>query len=225
MDRVRAKAALGLGQLVVVLAVVIFLPAGSIRFIEGWVFLAVFAGSSLAITIYLARHDPRLLERRIQAGPIAERERSQKFIQGIASLAFLATLVVPALGRRFGWARVPLPGVVAGDVLVGLGFLAVFFVFKANTFTSSVIEVAAEQEVIETGPYAVVRHPMYAGALVLILGIPLALGSWVGLATFAPFVVVLALRLREEERFLAAQLKGYAEYCAKTPYRLIPGVW
>jgi protein-S-isoprenylcysteine O-methyltransferase Ste14 len=118
-----------------------------------------------------------------------------------------------------------LPVVIAGDALVLLGFLAVFLVFRENTFTSSVIEVAAGQRVIDSGPYALVRHPMYAGALVLVAGIPMALGSVVGLAAFPPFVGVIAWRLLDEERFLVAHLVGYAAYSQRIRWRLIPHVW
>jgi protein-S-isoprenylcysteine O-methyltransferase Ste14 len=219
------KAGLGFVQLVVTLGLFLFVPAGTVRFVEGWCFLAVFFGAALAITLYLAKMDPALLERRTQAGPIAEKEWSQKIIQGLASVAFLATIVVPALDHRYGWSHVPLFGVVAGDALVALGFLVVFLVFRENTFTSSVIEVAAEQRVIDTGPYAAVRHPMYAGALVLIAGMPLALGSLVGLATFVPFIAILVWRLLDEERFLGTNLSGYAGYQERVRFRLIPGVW
>jgi protein-S-isoprenylcysteine O-methyltransferase Ste14 len=223
--QVTRKAAGGLAQLVVVIGLLLFAPAGTLRFVEGWIFLALFAASSLAITIYLARKDPALLERRAQAGPAAEKERSQKIIQGLASLAFVATIVVPALDHRFRWSHAPLPVVVVGDVLVALGFAIVFLVFRENTFTSAVIEVAAEQRVIDTGPYAVVRHPMYAGALVLVAGIPLALGSVVGLVVFVPFVAILVWRLLDEERFLVGHLAGYAAYREKTRYRLVPYVF
>jgi len=219
------QAALGFAQLVVVMGLVLFAPAGTLRWVEGWVFLGLFFGSSLAITIYLARKDPALLQRRTQAGPLAEKERSQKIIQGVAGISFLSTLVLPALDHRFGWSHVPLPGVIAGDALVLLGFLIVFLVFRENTFTSSVIEVAAEQRVIDTGPYAVVRHPMYVGGLVLVAGIPLALGSLVGLATFPPFAAIIVWRLVQEERFLVQHLAGYPAYRQKTRHRLIPRVW
>jgi protein-S-isoprenylcysteine O-methyltransferase Ste14 len=222
---VTRKAMMGLAQLVVVMGLMLFGAAGTVRFVEGWVLLALFSGASLAITIYLARKDPALLERRTQAGPVAEKQRSQKIIQGLASVSFLSVLVVPALDHRFGWSHAPLLLVVAGDLLVSLGFLIVFFVFKENTFTSSVIEVAAEQRVIDTGPYAVVRHPMYSGALVLLAGLPLALGSLVGLVTFVPFAAVIVWRLLDEERFLATRLPGYVSYREKTRYRLIPRIW
>jgi protein-S-isoprenylcysteine O-methyltransferase Ste14 len=224
-DKVARKAAAGLAGLVVVMGLVVFLPAGTIRFVEGWVFLALFFCASLAITVYLAKKDPALLERRTQAGPVAEKEPTQKVIQGLASIAFLSTLVVPALDHRSGWSRAPLLAVIAGDLLIALGFYVVFLVFQANTFTSSVIEVARDQRVIETGPYASVRHPMYAGALVLVAGIPLALGSLAGLVTFPPFVAILVWRLLDEERFLAEELPGYAAYRAKIRWRLVPHVW
>jgi protein-S-isoprenylcysteine O-methyltransferase Ste14 len=219
------KAALGLAQLSVMLGLALFAPAGTLRFVEAWVFLALFFAASLAITVYLAKSDPALLERRTQAGPVAEKERAQKIIQGVASLAFVATIVVPALDHRFGWSRVPLPVVIMGDLLVALGFLIVFLVFRQNTFTSSIIEVTAEQRVIDSGPYAIVRHPMYVGGLVLVSGIPLALGSLVGLATLPPFAAVVVWRLLDEERFLVGHLAGYTAYLEKTPYRLIPRVW
>jgi protein-S-isoprenylcysteine O-methyltransferase Ste14 len=219
------KAALGLANLSVVLALVIFGPAGTLRFVEGWVFLGLFTAASLAITLHLARTDPALLARRTQAGPVAEKERRQKVIQGVASISFLSTIVIPALDHRFGWSHAPLAVVVAGDAMVLAGFLFVFLVFRENTFTSSVIEVTSEQRVIDSGPYAVVRHPMYAGALVLVAGIPLALGSLVGLATLPPFAAVIVWRLLDEERFLVDRLPGYSAYRQRTRWRLIPHVW
>jgi protein-S-isoprenylcysteine O-methyltransferase Ste14 len=219
------KAALGLANLAVVLALLLFAPAGTIRWVQGWVLLGLFCGSSLAITVYLALEDPALLQRRTQAGPFAEKEQSQKIIQGLAGVSFLSTVVVPALDHRFGWSHAPLPVVIAGDALVLVGFFVVFRVFRENTFTSSVIEVAPEQRVIDSGPYAVVRHPMYAGALVLVAGIPMALGSPVGLATLPPFVAVIVWRLLDEERFLLDQLAGYPGYRQRVRWRLIPRVW
>lgn len=219
------KASLGLTNLVVVLGLVLFGSAGTLRFVEGWVFLGLFTAASLAITLHLARADPVLLQRRTQAGPIAEKERSQKVVQSFAGVSFLSTVVVPGLDRRLGWSHTPLPVVIVGDALVLLGFLVVFFVFRENTFTSSVIEVASGQRVIDSGPYASVRHPMYAGALVLVAGIPVALGSLVGLATLPPFVAIIVWRLLGEERFLMDHLPGYADYRRRVRWRLVPHVW
>jgi protein-S-isoprenylcysteine O-methyltransferase Ste14 len=219
------KAIAGLLWLMLVLGLALFAPAGTVHYVEAWIYLGIFGGASLAVTLYLAKKDPALLERRTKAGPLAEKERSQKIIQALASVAFLSLIVVPALDRRFGWSHVPLAAVVAGDVLVAAAFLGIFFVFRENTFTSATVEVAEEQRIVTTGPYAIVRHPMYASALLLVIGTPPALGSLVGLVTFVPFVAVLVWRLLDEERLLAKDLAGYAEYREKVRFRLIPGVW
>ena len=161
----------------------------------------------------------------MNAGPGAEKERSQKIIQSLATIGFIAVIVFPAVDHRFGWSSVPLPVAIAGDALVTLGLLIIFFVFKENTFTSSVIEVDPEQRVIATGPYALVRHPMYVGALVMLLGVPLALGSWWGLFTVIPITLVIVWRLVDEEKFLVKNLSRYSEYQNKVRYRLVPFIW
>jgi protein-S-isoprenylcysteine O-methyltransferase Ste14 len=168
------------------------------------------------------KNDPRLLERRVRAGPAAEKAGRQKIIQALAGLSFAATIALSALDHRCSWSRVPLVAVIAGNILVALGFLVVFLVFRENTFTSSIIEVGAGQTVVETGPYAIVRHPMYAGALVLVLGIPLALGSFWGLLAVASLTAAIVWRLLDEERFLSNHLPGYEQYCQKTRFRLTP---
>ena len=142
-----------------------------------------------------------------------------------ASLGFIGLIVFPALDHRFAWSHVPPYAALAGDVLVMLGWLAIFFVFKENTFTSATIELAPDQKVISTGPYALVRHPMYAGAFVMLLGIPIALGSWWGLLVIAAMMPALIWRLIDEEKFLARNLPGYVEYQKKVQYRLIPLIW
>jgi protein-S-isoprenylcysteine O-methyltransferase Ste14 len=223
--KLKAKAFEGLAQLSLVMGALVFLTAGTLRYFEGWFFLAVFFGASFAITLYLARHDPALLARRVEAGPAAEKSARQKTIQGLASASFLTVIVVPVLDHRFGWSRVPFAFVGIGDGLVVVGFWIVFRVFRENTFASAVIEVAAEQHVIDTGPYAWVRHPMYAGALILLAGVPLSLGSWWGLLTLVPFVAVIVWRLLDEEHVLTRELQGYEAYRTKTRYRLIPRVW
>jgi protein-S-isoprenylcysteine O-methyltransferase Ste14 len=221
----RRKAITGLVQLLLVMGLVIFAPAGTLYWSAAWVFLGVFFGSSLAITLYLMKNDPQLLERRVQAGPAAEKEKLQKVIMVVASLSFLATIIVPALDHRFGWSHVPLLVVALGDALVAIGFWIVFLVFRENTFTSATIEVAAEQRVIDTGPYAWVRHPMYAGGLLLLAGTPLALGSYWGLLTLVPMGASIVWRLLDEEAFLTKQLPGYDAYRRKTRHRLVPRVW
>lgn len=225
MPHLFLKALAGLSNLVFWLGVALFLPAWTFHYWQAWVFVGVFTSCVLAITIDLMKRDPALLERRMQVGPTAEKRTSQKILQSFASLAFLALFIVPSLDHRFGWSSVSVYVVGAGDLLVVLGLYAVLLVFKANTFTSATIEVRPEQRIVSTGPYAIVRHPMYAGALVMLVGIPLALGSWWGLLGVVPMTLVLALRLLDEEKVLGTELAGYAEYREKVRYRLVPGVW
>jgi protein-S-isoprenylcysteine O-methyltransferase Ste14 len=207
------------------MAALLFIPAGTICYWQAWVFMATFGGASSAIGIYLAIKDPQLLERRMHVGPTAETEKNQKIIMVFALVGFIALLVVPAFDHRFGWSTVPPAVSVAGDVLVALGFLFIFFVFKVNSYGASTIQIAEGQKVISTGPYALVRHPMYAGVLVMLVGVPLALGSWWGLCVLALMLPVLIWRLLEEEKFLAKNLPGYTDYQQKVPYRFIPYIW
>ena len=215
----------GLVFLLAVLAAALFGGAGTLAYWQAWTFLAVFSVAVTAITVDLAKRDPALLDRRVHAGPIAETARAQQVIQALASLVFLALFAVSALDRRFGWSHVPVPFIVAGDALVALGLYIVFRVFRVNTFTSATIGVEREQHVVDTGPYAVVRHPMYAGALVMLLGVPLALGSWWGLLVWPAMTVVIVVRLLDEEQRLMGELGGYADYTTRVASRLIPRLW
>ena len=193
-------------------AVLVFLPAGTLDYWQAWIFLGAFFAPVLVITIYLMKNDPGLLERRMTAGPLDEKETSQKVIQFLATIAFIAVMLVPALDHRFAWSAVPPYVVAVGDILVVLGFYFVFLVFKENTFTSALIELSTNQKVITTGPYALIRHPMYMGALIMLVGVPLALGSWWGLLTVVPMTLVIVWRLLGEEKFLVKNLAGYSEY-------------
>jgi protein-S-isoprenylcysteine O-methyltransferase Ste14 len=219
------RARLGLVALGVAMALLLFIPAGSARFWQGWVYLALFIGLSALITLDLMRRDPALLERRMKGGPTAEQRGQQKIIMLGASACFIAMLVVPALDYRLGWSRVPLAGVVAGDVLFIIGYGLIARVYRENTYTAATVEVAPEQRVISTGPYAIVRHPMYASALFYLIGTPLALGSYVGFAPLAVMLPLLIWRLFDEERMLAGELPGYTEYQSRVRYRLVPHVW
>jgi protein-S-isoprenylcysteine O-methyltransferase Ste14 len=161
----------------------------------------------------------------MSGGPTAEKETTQKIIMLFASIGFIALLVVPALDYRFGWSAVPVLLVIAGDLLVAIGFYFILLVYKENTFTSAIIEIAENQKVISTGPYALVRHPMYASALLYLTGTPLALGSYWGLVALVFMISFLIWRLFDEERFLAKNLPGYMEYQQKVQRRLVPYVW
>ncbi len=220
-----AKAWLWLVGVAAVMGDLIFASAGDLRFWQAWAFLAVFFGSSAAVTQYLIVNDPALLERRIAGGPTAETEPAQRLIMVLMSIGFVALIVVPGLDHRFGWSQAPVAVALAGDVLIAVGFFVVFQVFRQNSFASSTIRVAEGQTVASTGPYAIVRHPMYAGALIYLVGIPLALGSYWGLAVLALMVPILIWRLADEERVLEQRLPGYREYRQKVHYRLLPGVF
>lgn len=220
-----ARAFAGFAFLFAVIAVVLFGSAGTLDYPRAWAVLAVFFGSAGIITVWLWFRDKALLERRVKAGPGSEPDPMQNLVQALAGLVFLAIFVVPGLDRRFGWSHVALAVSLAGDVLVAVGFLIVFLTFRENSFTAGTIELAEGQHLVDSGPYAVVRHPMYAGALVMIVGLPLGLGSWWGLIPAAAMLPVLVWRLTREEAFLAANLSGYGDYRNRVRYRLAPVVW
>jgi protein-S-isoprenylcysteine O-methyltransferase Ste14 len=203
----------------------IFLPAGTFRYWQGWLFLAVFSCSTIGFTIYLALYDKPLLERRLAAGPQHEKERSQKIIVSLIFIAFFALIVLPALDHRYGWSPVPPSVTIAGDVLIILSFLFIFWVIKVNSYAASNIRVEKGQKVIDTGPYAYVRHPMYAGAVGLFIAIPLALGAWWWTLLTILCFPILVWRLFDEEKILRRNLQGYTEYTQEVRYRLIPYLW
>jgi protein-S-isoprenylcysteine O-methyltransferase Ste14 len=220
-----ARAFAGFVLLFAVVAVVLFGFAGTLRDGRAWGMLTAFFGCAGAITVWLWFRDKGLLERRVKAGPGSEPDPMQNIVQVLAGLVFLATFAVPGLDSRFGWSHVPIAVSLAGDVMIAIGFLIVFLTFRENTYTAGTIEIVEGQQVIDSGPYAVVRHPMYAGALVIMAGIPLALGSWWGLIPAAMLVPVIVWRLIREEAFLAANLAGYGDYLGRVRYRLAPIVW
>jgi len=220
-----ARAFAGFVFLFAVVAGVFFGLAGTLHDGRAWGMLAVFFGCAGAITVWLWFRDKALLERRVKAGPGSEADLMQNIVQALAGLVFLAIIATPGLDTRFGWSRVPLAVSLAGDGMIALGFLIVFLTFRENSFTAGTIEIAEGQPVIDSGPYAIVRHPMYAGALVMMLGIPLALASWWGVAAFAALKLVVVWRLLDEERFLALNLAGYGAYRQRVRYRLAPLIW
>jgi protein-S-isoprenylcysteine O-methyltransferase Ste14 len=206
-------------------AVLLFWPAGTVNYWQAWVFIAVFIVATLVPSIYLAVKDPAALQRRMKAGPSAETRTAQKFVT-VGSIAMVvAVLVVSALDHRFGWSQVPTPVVVVGDILVALGLGMATMVVNQNSYASATIRVEADQPLISTGLYGLVRHPMYTGALIMMVGMPLALDSYWGLVTFLPGLAVLAFRINDEEKMLRQELGGYDEYTQKVHYQLVPGVW
>jgi protein-S-isoprenylcysteine O-methyltransferase Ste14 len=225
MATLKVRAWRSLAALAAVMGLLLFGSAGTLRYWQAWVYLLLFFGLSGAMTLDLIRRDPALLERRMKGGPTAERRPLQRWIMLGASLGFISLLVLPALDFRFHWSAVPQGGLVLGDALFVLGFGFIGRVYRENTFTSATIEVTEGQQVIATGPYAVVRHPMYASTVLYLVGTPLALGSYWGLLGLAFIMPFLLWRLLDEERVLARELPGYTDYQARVRYRLVPLLW
>ena len=225
MASLNVRAWLALAILAIVMGLLVFVPAGTTDYWQAWLYLAIFFGAGALLTLYLMREDPALLERRMSGGPTAEKRGAQRVIMTATSLCFIALLVVPAFDRRIGWSSIPTYGVLAGDALAVVGFYFIFLVYKENTFTAATIQVVAEQTVVSTGPYAIVRHPMYASGLLYLLGTPIALGSYWGLIPFVCLVPFLIWRLFDEEQLLRETLPGYREYQQKVRHRLLPGIW
>lgn len=222
---IKSKAFLGLVLLLVLVWLGLFLPAWTLDFFQAWAFWLIFSTSTIIITLYLLKNDIRLLETRIKIGPVAEKEKSQKIIQIFGHILWIFLFIVPGFDHHYHWSNIPLYLVITGDICVLLGFIIIFLVFKENSFASSIIETDREQKVIMTGPYEIVRHPMYTSGLLLVLFIPLALGSyWALFFSLLSFIKII-IRLLYEEKFLLKNLPGYKEYCEKTRYRLIPFIW
>ena len=205
----------------------LFVPVGSVKFWQGWAYLAVYLIPIFLIMSYLLKRDPQLLERRMH---LKEKLSVQKVIQVALPLIFCAGFVVSSFDYRFGWSRafpepVPLWLTLLSLALVLSGVLLVFRVMRVNSFAARTVEVEAGQQVVSSGPYSLVRHPMYSGIIVMSLATPLALGSWIALPVAALLVPVLVIRLLSEERLLRRELPGYSEYCNRTRFRLVPLVW
>ncbi|MGA3371078.1 MAG: isoprenylcysteine carboxylmethyltransferase family protein [Terracidiphilus sp.] len=206
---------------------VLFLPAGTFRFWQGWAYLAVLCGPVFCAYVYLWKHDPETLERRLKS---EERVSEQKRLMRWARLLSVGIFLLPGFDYRFGWSRgllgeQPLWLTWLSLALALAGILSALWVLKVNRFAGSTIGVEASQTVISTGPYRIVRHPMYAAGTILWLFTPLALSSWVSLPAFALVIRFCVLRILSEEKVLGEQLTGYTEYCLRTRYRLIPFVW
>jgi len=224
---VRVRSIRRLVLTLVILVVLLFSAAGSLRFWQGWVFIAVQAVFWTYFFVEFLKRDPKLLERRLES---KEATREQKWFQKLWVLITIPGFELAGFDFRFGWTRgrlgpVPVGVVVFGQAGVLAGYWIVYWVMKTNTFAASTIRVEAEQHVIDAGPYALVRHPMYFGMAVTMLAAPLALGSYVALPWFALTIPLLVFRLVHEERLLRRDLAGYQDYCQRTQYRLVPWVW
>jgi protein-S-isoprenylcysteine O-methyltransferase Ste14 len=222
LSSLKKKILIRVMMLPVFMGIFFFLPAGSLKFWEAWAYSLILFPLMIFAVFYFLKRDPELLERRSK---MREKEKEQKTIISVSSFIFLVGFLIPGFDYRFGWSDVPIYLVIVSDVLVLLGYLIFLLVIKENSYASRIIEVEENQEVITTGPYAVVRHPMYSGVMIMLLVTPLALGSfWAMVAVFpVPFLIVG--RILNEERVLSKELSGYEEYRQKIRYRLIPFVW
>jgi protein-S-isoprenylcysteine O-methyltransferase Ste14 len=209
----------------VALGLLLFWPAGTLNYWQAWVFIVVFTLATVLPSVYLAYADPAALRRRTRGGPWAETRTVQKFAITGSILGLFAMLALSALDHRFGWSRVPASVAVAGDALVVIGLAVGMLVITQNSYASSGIQVESGQKLASEGLYRLVRHPMYAGSLLTMLGIPLALGSYWGLLVVIPGVLMLVLRILDEEKLLVNELGGYREYTQRVRYRLLPYVW
>ena len=205
-----------------VLGLMFFLPAGTLNYWQAWVYIFIVAVPAFFLGRYLYKHDRALLERRMR---MKERLKGQKFIVALSLPLFMAAFIIPGLDFRFGWSEMPLAVIVVSEALMLSGYLLVALVFKVNTYTSRIIEVEKGQKVITTGPYAVVRHPMYVGVLTFYIFSPLALGSWWAVIPALLIIPVIIARIKGEEKELLENLEGYRDYTARTRYRLLPGIW
>ncbi|TVS77676.1 isoprenylcysteine carboxylmethyltransferase family protein [Mycobacterium helveticum] len=209
----------------VVFGLMLFVPAGTFEYWQAWVFLVVVAVSAWTPAVYLLRTNPVALQARMRGGPAAEGRTAQKVVIAGLYLSLAAMVVVSTLDHRFGWSPVPTAICLVGDVVVAVGLGVVGAVVIQNSYAAATVRVKEGQTVVSTGLYGLVRHPMYTGNVIMMVGIPLALGSYWGLVLVVPGVIALAWRIRDEEKLLRTELDGYREYTQKVRYRLVPSVW
>jgi len=205
-----------------IMGLVFFLSAGTLKYWEGWAYILTLSVPMIIFVVYMFKHDPKLLERRMRT---KEKRKEQKLIQKMGIIPFLLAFILPGFDKRFGWSDVPLPVTIAGLVMVLVGYLMTLYVFITNTYASRVVEVEKGQKVISTGPYALVRHPMYVAVIFFYISSTIALGSYWAAIPALLIIPVLVVRINDEEKELLDNLEGYKEYTSKTRYRLIPGIW
>ncbi|VVB73794.1 Phospholipid methyltransferase [uncultured archaeon] len=221
-DAIKKKALMTVPLGAAIIGLLLFLPAGSLGYWQAWLFLATLIVPLLLVVSYLWKNDPELLERRMR---INEKEPKEKGVVRYAQLLFFLVFLIPGFDYRYGWSNVPAWLAVLSDALMFLGYMFVFWVFRENTYASRIVEVEKKQKVITTGPYAIVRHPMYTGTMLMYVCMPIALGSFVALIPMLPVMAVFFVRIFDEERLLSKSLAGYEAYRRKVRYRLVPGIW
>lgn len=206
----------------IILLLIILVSAGTLIYWQVYLYITIIVVPMIFVLCYFLRNDPNFLERRTRA---KEKEKDQNIIQFVFSFIFLSGFAIPGFDKRYGWSDVPIYLVLTVDVVILLGYLLIFFVFKQNSYASRIVEVERDQKVISTGLYSFVRHPMYIGVIIMLIPTPIALGSYWGLIPMATIPIALVFRIKNEEKVLRKNLPGYNEYCKKTKYRLLPYLW
>lgn len=207
---------------VVLVGVLLFLPAGTFSFFNGWLFMSILFIPMFFAGIVMMFKNPTLLKSRLDA---KEKQKEQSLVIKLSGLMFLAGFIVAGLGVRFNWYILPTPVVIVATVLFLIAYLIYAEVLRENTYLSRTIEVQENQKVIDTGLYGIVRHPMYSATLLLFLSMPIVLGSVYSFLIFLAYPFIIAKRIKAEEEFLEKELSGYSEYKKKVKYRLIPFIW
>lgn len=206
----------------ILITALLFVPAGSLNFIKGWIFIGLLFVPMLILGIFLFIKAPQLLKKRLSA---KEKENTQKGVVIFSFLMFVAGFVTAGLDYRFGWSKVPFAVTIISGIVLLLSYGFYARVMKENAYLSRTVEIQNNQKIIDTGLYGIVRHPMYTATILLFLSMPLVLGSWFALILFLPYPFVIAIRIKNEEKVLEAGLPGYCEYKQKVRWRIIPFVW
>jgi protein-S-isoprenylcysteine O-methyltransferase Ste14 len=222
VNRIKKRVFLVFILVIIGMWLALFLPAGSLNYWHAWVFMGLLFISLIFVLSYFLKKDPEFLNKRLR---FREKIAKENVMIRIGHVFFIIGFLIPGFDYRYGWSNVPFWLVIAADIGFLLSYVLIFFVFKENRYASRIVQVEKKQKVITTGPYAVVRHPMYAATIVLYLCLPVALGSYYALIFFAPILLVIFFRIYDEEKLLSRKLKGYREYMQKVKYRLIPGIW
>lgn len=222
MKSLKKKIIIMFSMVPVILGLLILIPAGTFNYWQVYLYFTILLVPMIFVVFYFLKNDPGFLERRTKA---KEKEKEQIIIQIVFSFIFLSGFIIPGLDKRFGWSNVSVFIVITADIVILLGYLLIFFVFKQNSYASRVVQVEKDQKVISTGLYGFVRHPMYLGVIIMYVPTPVALGSYWGLIPMATIPLALVLRIMNEEKVLCRDLPGYKDYCKKTRYRLIPYIW
>ena len=207
---------------VVLVGLLVFLPAGTFSFFNGWLFMGILFVPMFFAGIVMMFKNPKLLKKRLNA---KEEQKEQNLVVKLSGLMFLAGFIVAGLGYRYNWYTLPIGAVIGASAIFILAYILYAEVLRENTYLSRTIEVQENHKVIDTGLYGIIRHPMYSITLLLFLAMPLVLGSIYSFVIFLAYPFIIAKRIKNEEEFLEQELDGYREYMQKVKYRLIPFIW